>query len=101
MRTLEIIYWLRLALGIIAALLCTGYTGYSLGTGIKADSSTFMTGVSIALGTYLVSYYILKSKFLLKVEKPQKLVTTGIGIYFISWIAFWALLYTIITAFTA
>ena len=98
MRTLEIIYWLRLALGIIAALLCTGY---SLATGIKADSSTFMTGVSIALGTFLVSYYILKSKFLLKVEKPQKLVTTGIGIYFISWIAFWALLYTIITASTA
>ncbi len=92
MRTLEIIYWLRLALGITAALLCTGY---SLATGIKAD---IMIGVSIALGTYLVSYYILKSKFLLKVEKPQKLVTTGIGIYFISWIAFWALLYTIITA---
>jgi hypothetical protein len=30
------------------------------------------------------------------VQKPQKLLTAGIGIYFLSWIVFWTLLYTIL-----
>ena len=102
MKTLEIIYWLRLALGITAAVICTGY---GIAAGIPpinpleefpVDYSVLMNGVSIALVIYLISYYIIKSKFSLKVEKPQKLVTMGIGIYFISWIVFWVLLYTII-----
>ena len=58
----------------------------------------FTTGFSIALIIYLTSYYIIKLKFMNKVEKPRKLITTGIGIYFLSWIVFWALLYTIIAA---
>jgi len=103
MKPLEIIYWLRLALGITAALICTGY-GIAAGRippinslgEFPIDYSVLMNGLSIALVIYLISYYIIKSKFSLKVEKPQKLVTTGIGIYFISWIAFWTLLYTII-----
>jgi len=103
MKTLEIIYWLRFALGITASLICTGY-GIAAGRippinslgEFPIDYSVLMNGVSIALVIYLISYYIIKSKFSLKVEKPQKLVTTGIGIYFISWIAFWTLLYTII-----
>ena len=99
MKTLEIIYWLRLALGITAALICTGYGLATNTITIVKEELTYTTllnGVSIALVIYLISYYIIKSKFSLKVEKPQKLVTTGIGIYFISWIAFWTLLYTII-----
>jgi len=97
MKTLEIIYWLRLALGITAALICTGY-GLTTNTIVKENPTytTLLNGVSIALVIYLISYYVIKSKFSLKVEKPQKLVTMGIGIYFISWIAFWTLLYTII-----
>jgi len=102
MKTLEIIYWLRLALGITAALICTGY-GLTTNTIVKENPTytTLLNGVSIALVIYLISYYIIKSKFSLKVEKPQKLVTTGIGIYFISWIAFWTLLYTIIATIIA
>jgi drug/metabolite transporter (DMT)-like permease len=97
MKPLETIYWLRLALGITAALLCTGY-GIATNTIVKENSTytTLLNGVSIALVIYLISYYIIKSKFSLKVEKPKKLVTMGIGIYFISWITFWTLLYTII-----
>jgi len=102
MKTLEIIYWLRLALGITAALICTGY-GLTTNTIVKENPTytTLLNGVSIALVIYLISYYIIKSKFSLKVEKPQKLVTSGIGIYFISWIAFWTLLYTIIATIIA
>jgi len=65
----------------------------------QAESLTnLMTCISLALVTYLISYYIIKLKFINKVEKPQKLVTTGIGIYFISWIVFWSLLYTLIVS---
>jgi len=99
MKTLEFIYWLKFALGITAALVCTGY-GLATGTIVKAGFTytTLLNGLSIALAIYLASYYIIKSKFSLKVEKPQKLLTTGIGVYFISWIVFWVLLYTIVAA---
>jgi uncharacterized membrane protein YGL010W len=99
MKTLETIYWLKFALGITAALVCTGY-GLATGTIVKEGFTytALLNGLSIALVIYLVSYYIIKSKFSLKVEKPQKLLTTGIGVYFISWIVFWVLLYTIVAA---
>jgi len=97
MTPLEKIYWLRLALGILTALICTGY---GLAAGIFSTETftfnIFMNSLSIALVVYLISYYILKSKFMPKVEKPQKIATTGIGIYFIAWLVFWVLLYTII-----
>jgi len=102
MKTLETIYWLRLALGVTSALICAGY-GIAAGRipsidpagGFPVDYSFLMTSISVALVIYLISYYIIKSKFLLKVEKPQKLLTTGIGIYFLSWLVLWVLLYTL------
>ncbi len=99
MRPLETIYWLRLALGITAAIICIGY---GLATDTISNTNftfnTLMTGISLALVTYLASYYVIKLKFINKIEKPQKIVTTGIGIYFVSWIVFWSLLYTLITS---
>ena len=99
MKTLETIYWLRLALGITVAVICVGY-GLATGTISTTNFTfnTFLNGISIALVIFLISYYIIKSKFSYKVEKPRKLLTTGIGIYFISWLVFWILLYTIIAA---
>lgn len=97
MKTLEMIYWLRLALGIAAALICLGY-GLAFGKISNAEWTfpTFLNGLSLALVTYLISYYIIRSKFSLEVEKPQKLLTTGIGVYFLSWLVFWVFLYTMI-----
>jgi len=97
MNPLEKIYWLRLALGVVAALICAGY-GIAAGVISKEGFplNTFFNSLSIALIVYIISYYIIKRKFLSKVEKPQKLASTGIGIYFISWMVFWVLLYTII-----
>ena len=57
------------------------------------------TGASLAIVTYLVSYYFIKFKFIHEVEKPRKLFTTGIGIYFLSWIIFWILLYTLFATY--
>jgi hypothetical protein len=56
----------------------------------------FMNGMSLAIITYIISYYVLKRIFVLQVEKPQKLFTTGIFIYFLAWAVFWVLLYSII-----
>jgi len=96
LKTLEIIYWLRLAFGLTATVLCVLY-GVLTNT-VVSDRFTindFMNGLSIALVTYMASYYLIKFKFSSQVEKPQKLVTTGIGVYFLSWIVFWVLLYTV------
>ena len=105
MKPLKAIYWLRLALGIVAALVCIGL-GLATGaipnvdpTGtFPMDLSVFMNGVSIAILFYLLSYYIIKLRFVNRVEKPSKLMTTGIGIYLLSWIVLWVLLYTLLAA---
>lgn len=105
MKPLKAIYWLRLALGIVAGLICVGF---ALATGaipnidptetFPMDISVLMNGVSIAIILYLLSYYVIKWRFVNKVEKPSKLMTTGIGIYLLSWIVFWVLLYTLFAA---
>lgn len=92
-----IIYWLRLALGIVAAFVCVGFEMLT-GSITTAEIATtdFTNGILLAIIIYLLSYYlIIKRKFMFKVEKPQKLFSTGIGIYFLTWLMFWVLLYTI------
>ena len=101
MRPLEKIYWLRITLGIIAALISMGYTVFGIANGVISSNplawypNLIFNGSSIAIVVYLASYYGLKFKFKNVVEKPAKIVTTGIGIYWLSWIVFWVLLYTI------
>ena len=90
-------YWLRFGFGILAALVCIGY-----GMAANAISSTkfsvdvLLNSVSLAIIVYVLSYYVIKAGFRLKVQKTQKLFTTGIGIYFLSWMTFFALLYTML-----
>ncbi len=91
MNPLVVIYWTRLALGIVAAaisaLVATMQSAISL--------YTFLNGVTIALLIYIISYYVLKAKFYNKVEKQSKIMMMGIGIYFIAWILFFILFYSI------
>ena len=92
MRPLVLIYWTRLALSIVAAAIST-----LVATMLDASAiSTFMNGLTIALLIYLLSYYVLKAKFLKKVEKQSKIMMMGIFIYFISWAVFFLLFYTIL-----
>lgn len=97
MRPMEKVYWLRLAFGILAALLSAGY---GIGTNeispIEFDFYTLLNTISIAIIVYALSYYYVKFRYTLQVKNPRKLITTGIGIYFLSWIAFWVLLYTLV-----
>ena len=92
MRPLVLIYWTRLALGIVAAII-SALVALNLDA---LDFTTFTTSLTIALMVYLLSYYPLKAKFYNKVEKQSKIMTMGIGIYFIAWAAFFVLSYSIL-----
>jgi hypothetical protein len=91
-KPLVMIYWLRLGLGIVAASLSTVLAMLS----DELSYTTFINGLTVALAVYLISYYILKAKFVTKVEKQSKIMTMGIGIYFFTWIVFWILIYSIL-----
>jgi len=57
-----------------------------------------ITGVGIALIVYLVSDRILKQIFIEKVEKSV-VTKTGIGIFIITWLFIWILIYTFMKSF--
>lgn len=88
MKPLDIVYWSRVGVGFFAALLCTLLQFHTL-------DNPFLTGLSLALILYIVSYYVFKALFAAKVEKTSKLFTMGIFIYFITWVAAWTLLNTV------
>ena len=93
MNTLTFIYIIRIGLGIIAGIL----SGYASTFMDRYELTTFLNGLTIALAIYLISYYLIKGKFYNKVEKQSKIMTMGIGIFFISWIVFLVLTYTILS----
>jgi len=102
LKVLEKIYWLRMVAGVAAGLLSTIYTYYSphlienARTNLKFTSDTFLNGLTITLAVFLFTYYLFKFMFGKEVQKPHKLFTTGVGIYFLSWIAIWSLLFTLL-----
>ena len=97
MKPLELVYWARFGTGVIAAVACITYVLALNGSptpGSLPDAGVVFNSISIAIIVYAVSYYIIKVKFRDKVAKTQKLFTTGIGIYFLAWLVFYALFYT-------
>jgi len=90
LKPLSIIYWSRVGFGVLAALICV------LLINVKEFTSPLMSGMSIGLLFYIITYYILKWLFMAKVENPTKVFTTGIGAYFLTWIVAWSLLNTLI-----
>jgi purine-cytosine permease-like protein len=89
------LYWLRVVLGIVAGVI-TAIIAPFFGGSINA----LIDSITIALVIYLVSYYILKRSYGSKVEKQSKILSTGIGMYFFSWLAFFILFYTIVQSLT-
>ena len=87
MKTLNIIYWGRVGFGVLAALVAT------LLVNLKAGNP-LLNGITIALAVYLISYYLLKWKFTNKVEQPTKILTMGIGAFFLTFILCWVLFIT-------
>lgn len=98
MKPVVVLYWLRFFLGIVAAVVCIGY-GIATNT-ITAEpqsSNILVTGFSLAVIVYILSYWIMKPIFLPKMmDKPNKILTTGIFLYFFTWLVLWILLYTLL-----
>jgi hypothetical protein len=92
LRPLVTIYWSRLALAIVAATISTVLALVMGDQGFN----TFMNGLTIALLVYLITYYLVfKPLYGKKVEKQNKLMTQGIGIYFFAWLVSWVVIYSI------
>ena len=96
MEVLAKIYWVRVALGAIAGLVCTGavYLFQTISPSthlidVVSSFNTLLNGITIALLIYLISYYVLKAKFSSRLEKQSKIMSMGIFIYFFTWIVVW------------
>ena len=87
MKTLDILYWCRIGFGILAALIATLVIDLKVGTPL-------VNGITVGLLVYLITYYLLKWRFVTKVEKPSKIFTTGIFTYFLTFILCWTLFTT-------
>jgi len=92
------IYWIRVAIGVLAGLVSAAvvFLFQSLTpstTIVKTIGSinTLLNGITIALLFYLISYYILKAKYTTKIEKQSKIMSMGIFIYFFTWLIIWVL----------
>ena len=87
LKTLNVIYCLRIGFGILAALVAT------LVVNLKAGNP-LINGITVGLAVYILTYYLLKLQFVNKVEKPTKILTMGIGAYFLTFIFCWVLFIT-------
>lgn len=92
MKPIEVVYWIRVALSIVAGIISAVVATFLN----AAEFNTFLNGVTIALVIYLISYYVLKAKFANQVEKKSKIMSMGIFIYFIAWAVFFILIYSIL-----
>ena len=92
MKPLNVIYWSRVCFGVVAALICV------LLIDVEGVTNPLISGMSIGILFYIITYYILKWRFMARVENPTKLFTMGIGAYFITWIVAWGLLNTLVHA---
>ena len=85
------LYWLRVALGIAAGAITAAIAALFF----QLNSlDTLINSITIALLIYFITYYILRSYYRDKIEKQSKILSTAIGMYFFSWIAFFVLFYT-------
>jgi len=90
------LYWVRVCLGIIAALVSAVFAIYQP----MLEITTLINCITVALLIYFVSYYALRASYRAKIEKQSKILSTGIGMYFFAWIAFLVLFYTIAAVYT-
>lgn len=100
MKPITTIYWLRMTIGIISGIICAALSNFLIAYGMEG-MSVLLYSVSLTLVIYLVSFRLLKIKFQNKIETPSKIATTGIFMYFLAWLVFYILTYTIIVTSTS
>jgi len=85
MKPLSVVYSIRACLGIVAAAIC-----------VLLRLDDLLTGISLGIFFYLLTYYVIKHFFVAKVEKPSKIMTVGIGAYFLTFAVALGLLFTLV-----
>ena len=86
---LDKIYWFRFAAGIFAGIFC----------GVL--KLTDLPGLTVGIGIYLLSYYLVRYQFKIGLEEAEsetRFYTIGLGIYFLSWFTSWVLIHTLSNA---
>jgi len=85
---LDLIYWARFGLAIVAAVFCVLLN--------LKDFSGIATGIIL----YLASCLLFRRLFMTgsqAVMNVRKIYTTGVGVYFLTWITVWLMIYTILS----
>ncbi len=90
------LYWLRVALGIVAGAITAVIAGLF---GAENEITTLVNSITVALLIYFITYYIMRGYFKNKIEKQSKILSTAIGMYFFSWLSFFVLFYTAVKSF--
>jgi hypothetical protein len=80
-------------LGIVAGAITAVLAAFF---GTMDNSTTLVNGITVALLLYFVTYYSIRGFYKNKIEKQSKILSTAIGMYFFTWIAFFVLFYTVI-----
>jgi len=80
---LNLIYAIKICLGAFTAIIC-----------LLLGVDNLLTGATVGLLVYLAADRVLKQVFMSKVEKQSAVTKTGIGIYIITWLFLWILLFT-------
>lgn len=94
MKPLSVIYWTKVLLGALVGLLSGALAGAA---GNLSIGFNLFNGISIALLVYIVAYYVYKRFFLAQVGKTTKLLSSGIGGYFLTWVVVFALVFTLLS----
>jgi PKD repeat protein len=87
LKTLNVIYCMRIGFGALAALVAALVVNLKVG-------APLMNGITVGLAVYLLTYYLLKWLFMGKVEKPTKILTMGVGAYALTFVFCWVLFVT-------
>lgn len=85
------LYWLRVALGIVAGAITAALAALFFDI---TKIETLVNSITVALLIYFVTYYIIKGFYKNKIEKQSKILSTAIGMYFFAWLSFFVLFYT-------
>ncbi len=90
------LYWLRVALGVVAGIISAIMAIYVYPA---SDYTPLLNSITVALAIYVVAYYVTRTKLKDKIAQQSKILTTAIGMYFFTWITFFVLIYTAIKVF--
>jgi hypothetical protein len=94
------LYWVRAVLGMTIGALDALYDYYA---GVLSQTTfsinDFFTSLAFALLFFIITYYVLKIFYINKFQKKSKILSTGIGTYFILWIVAWVFIDSVIRAY--